>query len=167
MSGIDQLHTPKRTPVPSRGLPSKAQTEGAHGVVPPIAESVLRSPGVPLDVRTRCFMESRFQRDLSHVRVHSDDVAAESAAQVHAKAYTVGSHIAFGVGHYAPNSSKGRSLLAHELTHVLQQPSQPPCGRISRVGSSRGLESEADSNESRIFGANRLTVPQEPSDLAC
>ncbi len=59
--------------------------------------------------------------DFSHVRVHTDSRAAESARAVNALAYTVGDHVVFGAGHYAPGTSAGRSLLAHELTHVTQQ----------------------------------------------
>ncbi|MEO5931762.1 MAG: DUF4157 domain-containing protein [Candidatus Kapaibacterium sp.] len=59
--------------------------------------------------------------DFGHVRVHTDSAAAESAAAVNALAYTVGNHIVFGAGHYAPADAEGRSLLAHELTHVAQQ----------------------------------------------
>jgi hypothetical protein len=66
-------------------------------------------------------METRFGRDLSQVRIHTDPQAAESARQVDAQAYTVGPHIAFAEGFYRPASSSGQGLLAHELTHVLQQ----------------------------------------------
>ncbi|MEP7218693.1 MAG: DUF4157 domain-containing protein [Bacteroidota bacterium] len=59
--------------------------------------------------------------DFGHVRVHTDSAAAESAAAVNALAYTVGNHIVFGAGRYAPADAGGRSLLAHELTHVAQQ----------------------------------------------
>jgi hypothetical protein len=89
--------------------------------VPPIVHEVLRSPGQPLDEKTRAFMEPRFSHDFSNVRVHTDRQAAESARAVNALAYTVGSQIAFGRGRYAPESGTGRQLLAHELAHVVQQ----------------------------------------------
>jgi hypothetical protein len=66
-------------------------------------------------------MESRFGHDFSRVRVHSDARAAESAEAVNAIAYTGGLHVVFGRGHYEPASPEGRRLLAHELTHVVQQ----------------------------------------------
>jgi hypothetical protein len=66
-------------------------------------------------------MEPRFGYDFSHVRVHTDDQAAESANAVNAVAYTVGYDVVFGLGRYAPMTSDGRRLLAHELTHVIQQ----------------------------------------------
>lgn len=88
---------------------------------PPIVHQVLRSPGQQLDAATRAFFEPRFGADFSHVRVHTDERAADSARGVAALAYTVGSQIAFDSGHYAPHSEGGRRLLAHELAHVVQQ----------------------------------------------
>ena len=88
---------------------------------PPIVHETLRSSGTPLDPDTRAFMEPRFGRDFSDVRVHTDDRAAESAREVNSLAYTVGNSIVFGSGSYNPNSTPGRRLLAHELTHVAQQ----------------------------------------------
>ena len=88
---------------------------------PPIVHEVLRSPGQPLDSDTLAFFESRFGRDLSGVRVHTDSRAAESARAVHALGYTVGQHIAFAAGQYEPGSESGRRLLAHELAHTAQQ----------------------------------------------
>ena len=92
--------------------------------VPPIVHEVLRSPGQPLDPATRAFMEPRFGHDFSQVRVHTDERAAESAQAVNALAYTVGRNVVFGSRHYAPQTSAGQRLLAHELTHVTQQGSQ-------------------------------------------
>jgi hypothetical protein len=93
--------------------------------VPPIVHEVLRSPGQPLDVDTRDFFEPRFGHDFSQVRMHTGAQAAESARAVNASAYTVGQDVVFGVGQYTPNSHEGRKLLAHELTHVVQQQGQP------------------------------------------
>ncbi|HEX2271689.1 MAG TPA: DUF4157 domain-containing protein, partial [Pyrinomonadaceae bacterium] len=89
--------------------------------IPAIVHDVLNSPGQPLDTATRAFMESRFRHDFSGVRVHTDAKAAESARTVNAHAYTVGSHIVFNAGQYLPGTKPGNNLLAHELTHVLQQ----------------------------------------------
>lgn len=88
---------------------------------PPIVDDVLRSPGEPLDQHTRHFMESRFGHDFGGVRVHAGSQASASARAVRALAYTVGNDIVFGPGRYAPSESSGRRLLAHELTHVIQQ----------------------------------------------
>lgn len=88
-------------------------------------EKVMSSPGQPLDSTTRVFFEPRFGRDFSQVRVHTDTLASESAKAINAQAYTVGSHIVFGHGEYAPKTHEKLQLLAHELTHVVQQGAQP------------------------------------------
>ncbi|MEP7012875.1 MAG: DUF4157 domain-containing protein [Acidobacteriota bacterium] len=82
---------------------------------------MLRSSAPPLDAGTLGFMESRFGRDFSQVRVHTGTQAADSARVVNAQAYTVGRDVVFGAGEYAPGTIAGRRLLAHELTHVVQQ----------------------------------------------
>jgi hypothetical protein len=98
---------------------------GEHSVeAPPIVHDVLRSPGRQLDPKTRSFMESRFGHDFSHVRVHADAQASESARAVGARAYTVGRDVVFGSGEYAPATRGGQQLLAHELTHVVQRDSR-------------------------------------------
>lgn len=88
---------------------------------PPIVHEVLRSPGQPLDASVRPFMESRFGRDLSDVRVHTDSVASKSAQAVNALAYTAGPDVVFAPGQYDPETVNGKKLLAHELAHVVQQ----------------------------------------------
>src|SRR2546423_2860786 len=88
---------------------------------PPIVHQTLRSPGQPLDPATRAFFEPRLGYDFSQVRVHSDAQAYEAARAVKAKAFTVGQDLVFGADQYAPGSRVGQRLLAHELTHVMQQ----------------------------------------------
>jgi len=103
------------------------KASGSAGLdVPASVRSVVGSPGTPLPASTRAFFEPRFGMDLSHVRVHTDGGAQQSAQDVQALAYTVGSHVVFGAGRYAPSSTEGRQLLAHELTHVAQQRSEDP-----------------------------------------
>ncbi len=77
--------------------------------------------GEPLAQSAKSFFEPRFGHDFGHVRIHTDTRAAESARQVHALAYTFGRDIVFGAGMYEPWTPEGRKLLAHELTHVVQQ----------------------------------------------
>lgn len=89
--------------------------------IPQSVHETLRSQGQPLDMATRAFMEPRFGRDFSHVRVHADARAVESANSVNALAYTVGNHVVFGEGQFAPAAKTGQRLLAHELAHVSQQ----------------------------------------------
>ena len=88
--------------------------------------AALNSQGQPLDAATRGFMEPRFGHDFSKVRVYADDSAAESARALHALAYTVAPNIVFGAGRYAPHTHAGQRLLAHELTHVVQQQGAQP-----------------------------------------
>jgi Domain of unknown function (DUF4157) len=106
-----------------RKLQRSATTSATSELAPSIVHDVLRSPGHPLDSATRSFFEPRFGRDFSHVRVHTDTQAASSAKSIQARAYTAGPNIAFASGQYAPETPAGRTLLAHELTHVVQQAS--------------------------------------------
>lgn len=102
------------------------QDSAGAGTAPPVVHDVLSRSGQPLDGGTREFMESRFGRDFSGVRIHTDAKAAESARAVNARGYTVGSEIVFASGEYRPSTAAGRRLLAHELTHVVQQGGQTP-----------------------------------------
>ncbi len=102
-------------------LQGKAPNHHEPDTAPPIVHEVLRSSGQPLDPATRAFMEPRFGRDFSGVRVHTDGKAAQSAQSVNALAYTVGQDVVFDNGQYMPKTDRGRRLLAHELTHVMQQ----------------------------------------------
>lgn len=102
------------------------KTQGVTGGdAPASVSSVIRSPGQPLASSVRDLFEPRFGQDLSHVRVHTDGDAQQSAREVNALAYTVGSHVVFDAGRYAPHSTEGQRLLAHELTHVVQQGAAP------------------------------------------
>jgi Domain of unknown function (DUF4157) len=86
------------------------------------------SPGQPLERSTRDFMEPRLGSDFSDVRVHHDTRAARSADLLGADAYTIGRDIYFAAGKYAPGTRDGQHLLAHELTHAIQQ------GNVSMPG---------------------------------
>jgi hypothetical protein len=113
---------------------------------------VLASPGKALEPATRVFMESRFARDFSQVRVHTDARAAESARAVDAAAYTLGQHVVFGAGQYAPATREGRRLLAHELTHVVQQGQHglPPTGPLVVGPTADASEQEAERVAARV-----------------
>jgi outer membrane protein OmpA-like peptidoglycan-associated protein len=102
-------------------LRRKPSGSTALAETPPSVHETLRSPGAPLEPATRAFMEPRFARDFSDVRVHTGDKADESARQVNALAYTVGSNIVLRRENFAPDTADGKRLLAHELTHVVQQ----------------------------------------------
>jgi hypothetical protein len=134
---------------------------------PPIIRDVLNTPGQPLDAETKVFMESRFEHEFSHVRVHTDEQAAMSARAVNALAYTVGQDIAFGKGLYAPRTSEGKSLLAHELTHVVQQ--SFGAGLPPSLMSEARTEREADSISQAMTSApGRVHVTQQSAvGVAC
>lgn len=118
---------------------------------------VLRSHGSPLDASTRTFMESRFGHDFSGVRVHTDARAHESTRALNALAYTVGSHIAFGAGQYAPASVEGRRLIAHELTHVVQQSSS----NSALSAKSDGVTAEDSASEREADAAADSVISNE------
>lgn len=114
--------------------PPRQGLHGGHGLVanesgsflerqraPGIVHEVLGARGEPLDATVRAAMAPVFGFDLSRVQVHTDAQASESAHAVHAQAYTVGQHVVFAKGRYAPASQEGKELLAHELAHVTQQ----------------------------------------------
>jgi hypothetical protein len=91
-----------------------------------IVASGLKGGGQPLDTGTRNLMERSFGHCFDQVRVYTDDSAGQSAETVAARAYTVGSNIVFKSSEYNPGTDSGRQLLAHELTHVIQQSAAAP-----------------------------------------
>lgn len=98
----------------------KAQNEANTTINNPTTQS-LSTTAQTLDRTTQQFVETRFGANFGQVRIHTDNDAARAARQVNARAFTIGNHIIFNHGEYAPETTRGRYLLAHELTHVLQQ----------------------------------------------
>ena len=121
--------------------------------VPEHTETIVRSPGHPLDPRTRHFMEARFGQDLGDIRLHTDQSAARSARQLSARAYTLGPHISFGPEGYTPHSAAGRQLLAHEITHSLQQRQ----GGGARLGTA---QREAEARQAARSIGSRTPMPR-------
>lgn len=105
----------------------------APQVAPSVVRDALRSPGRALDAPTHNFMAARFGRDFNGVRVHTGPVADEAARAINARAFTLGADIVFGSGQYAPGATEGRRLLAHELTHVVQQQGSTAPAAIQRA----------------------------------
>jgi Domain of unknown function (DUF4157) len=136
MNERTKIQAPKAM-LPSTVLPNKSILQRAAvnpssvQQAPPLVHEVLCSPGQPLDTATRAFMEPRFGHDFSGVRVHTDTKAAESAQAVDALAYTVGRDVVFEDGQFCPHNSAGREIIAHELTHVVQQQFYPPTSSIT------------------------------------
>lgn len=120
---------------------------GGGDTAPESVNQTLRQPGQPLDSGTQQYMESRFGADFSDVRVHTDAEAAQSAADIQAQAYTVGPDIVFGDDYYQPTTADGRRLLAHELTHVLQQPQG---GEMLRRNGEDEIENEVTQRSGQV-----------------
>lgn len=131
--GMDQAEADTRRgprTVPKASVVARAAGGGGQGDDGPGGGDVtakvepgLRSPGQPIDAAAQGFFEASFGHDFSRIRVHTDAEAALSAKAMSARAYTVGQDIVFGPGEYAPGTPGGRRLLAHELTHTVQQAS--------------------------------------------
>jgi hypothetical protein len=124
----------------------------------PVLDVVGSGGGSPLDADARADMESRLGHDFGDVRVHTDSRAHDSATAVNAHAYTVGSNVVFQRDKYDPSSTEGRTTLAHELTHVVQQRSGPvdgtPTGDGVQVSDpSDRFEQEAATNAERAMSA--------------
>ncbi|HEY9607359.1 MAG TPA: DUF4157 domain-containing protein, partial [Allocoleopsis sp.] len=108
-----------------------AQAKGTADATPEVSPHLesriqtMRGSGQPLADSTRTFFESRFGYDFGGVRVHTDSQAAETASHLNAQAFTIGRNIFFGAGRYEPHTTSGQWLLAHELTHTVQQSPQP------------------------------------------
>ncbi|MGW6933239.1 eCIS core domain-containing protein [Lentzea sp. NPDC054927] len=124
---------------------------------------VVSSGGSPLDAGVREDMEGRFGQDFSDVRVHTGSEAHDSAKSVNAQAYTVGSNIVFQRDKYNPASDSGKHMLAHELTHVVQQRSGPVDGTDNGSGvkvsdPSDRFERDAVANADRVMSAPAAPV---------
>lgn len=98
---------------------------------------LVHSHGEPLDAHTKTFMEQRFGHDFHDVRVHTDSTSQHAAASVDALAFTHGNHIVFGEGQYQPHTDQGKKLLAHELTHTLQQKNSNPSSPVIQMKSTK------------------------------
>jgi hypothetical protein len=135
---------------------------------PSLVKDVVGSGGgAPLDNGTRGFMESHLGADFSDVRVHTDATASDSARSVQAYAYTVGSDVVFQSGKYEPESESGKRMLAHELTHVVQQRSGPVAGTPAPGGiqishPSDRFEQAAESSADRVMSS----APSAPASVA-
>src|ERR1017187_4302968 len=129
----------------------------AGGFAPRIVHDVLRSPARSLDPQTRAFMEPHFGHDFSQVRIHADPGASHAANAVQAQAFTFGSDIVFGSGKFAPFTTAGRKLLAHELTHVVQQGAAPAAATHSRAEAvGEGATEAGNLRTSRVSEPGRL-----------
>ena len=109
-------------------IQAKSNSSSTVGITSSVESNInsLKGRGQPLPESTRSYFEPRFGYDFSDVKIHSDRKASETASSINAKAFTSGSDVAFGAGEYSPETDSGRRLLAHELTHVIQQNKSSP-----------------------------------------
>lgn len=117
----DKLH---RKPIEEEEKLQAKTASNLNPEVDPGIENHIRSMkggGSPLSEQERAFFEPRFGADFSQVRVHTDTKASETAQALNARAFTIGNHMVFGKGQYEPDHKSGKTLIAHELTHVMQQ----------------------------------------------
>ncbi|HKZ39132.1 MAG TPA: DUF4157 domain-containing protein, partial [Chryseolinea sp.] len=113
----------------------------------PAVSQTLESAGEPLDLHVRSFMENRFGFDFSKIRIHNSELAHQSANDINAMAYTYQNHIVFGPGKYQPKNDSGKKLLAHELTHTIQQ---RPGDKISRQEDKEDEEEKKNQEEKSV-----------------
>ncbi len=130
-----------------------------------LVRDTLTASGQPLSAQSREFFEPRFGCDLGGVRVHTDAKAARSANAVDALAYTVGNHIVFGAGQFAPETSAGQRLLAHELAHTIQQRSAtlPPEGDLAISHPNDFHERQAHRAADAVLSANDSDLVEHPA----
>jgi len=136
--------------------------------IPSVAQRALASPWRPLDAPVRDTMASRFGHDFGRVRIHADETAAAGARQLRARAYTVGADVVFGRGEYAPQTSEGRQLLAHELAHVVQQQGVGESRAGPHAIGPAGGDLEADAGQERAprARAGAPLVQRQPATRA-
>ena len=114
----------------------------------------LNNSGTALPSSSKSFFESRIGYDFSNVKIHTDSVAAKSAQSINALAYTSGNNIVFNQNQFQPGTTNGDKLIAHELTHVVQQSNQISTKRIQRV---RLAQAHTDDECNRLIGQIRST----------
>lgn len=124
---------------------------------PASVQNALNSSGHGLDSNNRKFMESRFGQDFSNVKLHTGDAASRSAQEMNAMAYTVGQNIVFDNKHYSPDSAQGKHLLAHELTHTIQQKNTGPfaADELETGEEQDPLEHEASDVANKVMSAGK------------
>jgi|GEM_PF-3610496 len=153
-------------------LQMKSRGDGGFTLSPGLEAKLTNSKrsGRPLPHATRAFLEPRFGTDFSAVRVHTDSEAADISRQINAKAFTHGQDIYFGAGAYAPESTAGKHLLAHELTHVVQQKRAPALRRAPEDEAALALYGVSNVEQpietlDTLRPGERLLVEAEPSQL--
>ncbi|MFP3460959.1 DUF4157 domain-containing protein [Arthrobacter globiformis] len=156
--------------VGSRGILALQRAVGNSGVRglaeeerSSVLDVVSSGGGQPLEEPVRADMEGRLGHSFSDVRVHTGDAAHDSATSVNAHAYTVGSNIVFQRDKYDPGSDAGRTMLAHELTHVVQQRSGPVDGTATGTGVRVSDPSDRFEREAAATAERAMSIPAVPA----
>ncbi len=122
----------------------------------------MQGGGLPIPTQDRSFFEQRMGHDFSQVRIHTDERAVETSRDLNARAYTFGHDIAFDAGEYQPGTDSGRQLLAHELTHTIQQTGGVAPKRIQRTSADEDEAAAVDAPEAASADAPELETAPEP-----
>ncbi|MCP4155988.1 MAG: DUF4157 domain-containing protein, partial [bacterium] len=125
-----------REPIQTKELPApkdslKKTTPVKTGLQDQI--QTIKGSGQPLPETTRNYFEPRFGKDLGNIRIHAGTKANDTAADLHAQAFTTGNNVAFAHGHYSPETIAGKKLLAHEIAHTMQQQATQNTGETLRL----------------------------------
>jgi hypothetical protein len=153
-------------PLPTKPSVQRAGQDGGFQASPSI-ESRLTSQkggGSPLSDEVRSFMEPRIGADFSQVRVHTDGEAVQMNRELGAQAFTHGSDVYFGAGKYNPGSSDGKRLLAHELTHVVQQTGAVQC-KLTSSPQGYNHEQEAEPMAEQVMSAPMSHQPSQNASV--
>jgi hypothetical protein len=152
---------------PDQYSPNDSSSRQLIGHVPSSVHEVLRTPGEPLDPGVRGEAERRFGHDFGNVRVHSGPEASEAAAAVGAPAFTLGRHIVTQDGLSDPATPEGRTILSHELTHVVQQASfgDRDLGGAPVLDAAHRSEQEARAGTSAVTPLAGPAIQRAPKDL--
>ena len=156
---MPELSVQRQVELEQEDLLQKKTATGSLPTISPHLGSSIHTPqggGQPLPKSVRTYFEPRFGHNFDQVRIHTDGIAAESAQSINAKAYTIGQDIVFGAGQYEPSTNKGQKLLAHELTHTIQQ-------RFLDGSIARQLQNPTEEEQLRILIQTRLK--QNPRKL--
>jgi len=150
---------PRSSAAPAAAIQRKA--DGVPTVTPDVADAIHGSlgSGMPLPPAVRGFMEPRFRADFGRVRVHTGDKPARLAQRLSAKAFTVGGNIFFGKGQFRPGSEDGKELIAHELTHTVQQ------GATVQRSEDRSITESAPVQVQRLGAPNPLDYFADKANL--
>ena len=122
------------------------------GPAPAAPAAIGTAGGAPLPAPVRAFMEPRFGADFSNVRIHTGEAAAAHSAQLNANAFALGQNVYFGRGQYQPDTASGRELIAHELTHTIQQGASPQTGAVRRSAAPAVTEHVSPRPQGDFFG---------------